>query len=249
MIKKIHYCWFGGNPLPKSAIRCIESWKKYFPDFEVVQWNENNFNINDTCDYVREAYKESKWAFVSDYARFKILYEFGGIYFDTDVEVIKDMKDIIMQGNFMGEEKPSFQDNKKRTYSINPGLGMYAEPNLLVYKEILDYYNTLHFLDEEGKYNGKTVVDYVTDVFKNHEFIGNGCVENILDINIYPPEYFCPMDPLSGKTVITKNTYSIHHYTASWQSKYSKLKSKLQKMLGPKVTRDIILLKRFLIRR
>ena len=101
--KIIHYCWFGGNPLPKSAIKCIESWKKYLPDYEIKEWNESNFDFS-KCAYAREAAEKKKWAFVSDYARFKILYQYGGLYFDTDVEVIKPLDDIIAAGPFMGAE-------------------------------------------------------------------------------------------------------------------------------------------------
>lgn len=120
--KKIHYCWFGGNPLPQDALMCIESWKKYFPDYEIIEWNEKNFDMN-SCDYIREAAENKKWAFVSDFARFKILYDFGGIYFDTDVEVVRNFDEIIAMGAFMGKEEP--QDST--TYVINPGLGMAAE--------------------------------------------------------------------------------------------------------------------------
>lgn len=119
--KKIHYCWFGGNPLPQDALMCIESWKKYFPDYEIIEWNEKNFDMN-SCDYIREAAENKKWAFVSDFARFKILYDFGGIYFDTDVEVVRNFDEIIAMGAFMGKEEP--QDST--TYVINPGLGMAA---------------------------------------------------------------------------------------------------------------------------
>ena len=101
--KIIHYCWFGGNPLPELAIKCIESWKKYLPDYEIKEWNESNFDIN-CCAYVREAYEAKKWAFVSDYARFWILYQHGGLYFDTDVELIKSIDDLIVKGAFMGCE-------------------------------------------------------------------------------------------------------------------------------------------------
>ena len=99
--KTIHYCWFGRNPLPSLAIKCIASWKKYLPDYEIKEWNEDNFDVN-VIPYTREAYAAKKYAFVSDYARFKILYEEGGLYFDTDVEVIKPFDDIIARGAFMG---------------------------------------------------------------------------------------------------------------------------------------------------
>ena len=102
--KIIHYCWFGGNPLPELAQKCIESWKKYCPDYEIKRWDETNFDL-DCCDYVREAYQEKKWAFVSDYARFKILYEYGGVYFDTDVELIKPIDDIVEKGASRNQAK------------------------------------------------------------------------------------------------------------------------------------------------
>lgn len=101
--KVIHYCWFGGNPLPDSAKKCISSWRKYLPDYEIKEWNERNFDVK-SIPYTREAYRLKKFAFVSDYARMWILYHYGGIYFDTDVEVIKPFNDIIQRGNFMGFE-------------------------------------------------------------------------------------------------------------------------------------------------
>ena len=138
--KVIHYCWFGRKQLPKDAVDCIESWKKYYPDYEIVEWNEDNFNVN-ICDYVKEAYAEKKWAFVSDYARFWILYNYGGLYFDTDVEVIKRASDIIAKGSFMGNEYGLEQN----TVLVNPGLGMGAEKGLAFFKTVLDYYNNIHF--------------------------------------------------------------------------------------------------------
>ena len=101
--KVIHYCWFGGNPLPELAKICIDSWKKYLPDYEIKEWNETNFDL-DSCEYIREAYNCKKWAFVSDYARFWILYNYGGLYFDTDVEILNPLDDIIKCGSFMGNE-------------------------------------------------------------------------------------------------------------------------------------------------
>lgn len=114
--KRIHYCWFGGKPLNNLGKKCLKSWKKYLPDYEIVEWNESNFDLN-CCRYVQEAAKEKKWAFVSDYARYKILYEQGGIYFDTDVEVLKSFDDILANGAFMGCENPDLNS----TYAVNQG--------------------------------------------------------------------------------------------------------------------------------
>lgn len=155
--KKIHYCWFGGNPLPQDALMCIESWKKYFPDYEIIEWNEKNFDMN-SCDYIREAAENKKWAFVSDFARFKILYDFGGIYFDTDVEVVRNFDEIIAMGAFMGKEEP--QDST--TYVINPGLGMAAEQGNGFCLDVIEYYKTIHF----DFNNIITVCEHVTRCLK-----------------------------------------------------------------------------------
>ena len=212
--KCIHYCWFGGNPLPDDVLHCIASWKKYLPDFEIKQWNETNFDLN-CCDYVSEAYRAKKWAFVSDYVRFWILYNYGGLYFDTDVEVIKPMEDLVEKGPFMGEEAGS---PSNRTSECNPGLGLAATSGLGLYKEILDYYSTQHFLNPDGSINQETVVTKVSNVLRGHGFKGDGSIECIDGIYVYPPEYFCPMNYVTGKTKITENTRSIHHYSATWHS-------------------------------
>lgn len=226
--KVIHYCWFGGNKLPKSAKKCISSWKKFMPDYEIKEWNESNFDIN-CCSYVKEAYKAKKWAFVSDYARFWILYNYGGIYFDTDVEIIKDMKPIIKKGAFIGCEI----GNK-----CAPGLGIGASPGLALYEEILNYYKTLHFTFERGIVQ-ETVVEHLTRIMLKHGWKGNGSIEEISGIYVYPPEYFCPMDYQTGKLKVTNNTYAIHWYTASWQSGYSKMKTYIQHMIGKNATNFI----------
>ena len=135
--KVIHYCWFGGNPLPESAQKCIASWRKFLPDYEIKEWNESNFDVN-AIPYTAQAYAAKKYAFVSDYARFSILYDNGGLYFDTDVEVIRPMDDIIENGPFMGFEiDASGIDFKK---AVAPGLGLGANPGLGLYKEILEHY-------------------------------------------------------------------------------------------------------------
>ena len=233
--KIIHYCWFGGNPLPSSAKKCIESWKKFFPQYEIKEWNESNFDVY-CCDYVKEAYAAKKWAFVSDYARFWILYHEGGLYFDTDVEVIQDMSAIVERGAFMVCEGSNVR-NPGLDLVVAPGLGLAAAPGLDLYKELLDHYEHIHF-----SINGdmaETVVDHTTKLLKHHGWEGNGKIEKIADVYIYPPEYFCPMNYTTGKLNITENTYSIHWYTASWQSPYGRFKTKLQHILGPKATGKI----------
>lgn len=137
--KVINYCWFGGNPLPASAQKCIASWRKYLPDYEIKEWNESNFDVN-IIPYTAEAYKAKKYAFVSDYARFWILYRYGGLYFDTDVEVIRNMDDIIANGAFMGLEKKQAGATPTQL-GVAPGLGLGVNPGLGLYKELLDVYD------------------------------------------------------------------------------------------------------------
>lgn len=216
--KIIHYCWFGGNPLPDDAIKCIKSWKKYFPDYKIKEWNEHNYKLN-SCAYVKEAYNAKKWAFVSDYARFDILYKYGGLYFDTDVEVIKSMNDIIERGPFMGVETDWFNsDSSSQSVSVAPGLGMAAPAGLALYKEILDDYKSRHFYKKNGKEDITTVVYTVTSILEKHGIQLKDGVALCEEIIIYPKEFFCPKDYNTGEIQITQNTRAIHHYSASWFS-------------------------------
>ena len=213
--KVIHYCWFGGNPLPKSAQKCIASWRKYLPDYEIKEWNESNFDVN-IIPYTAEAYKAKKYAFVSDYARFWILYKYGGLYFDTDVEVIKNMDDIIAKGPFMGCENEAKAGATPAQLGVAPGLGLGVNPGLGLYGEILNWYNTHHFITWTGVIE-KNVVDITTEILNKNgiEILDEGVLKSS-GILIYPKEYFCPKDYITGEMNITDKTKSIHHYSATW---------------------------------
>lgn len=207
--KKIHYCWFGGNPLTPLALKCINSWKKFFPDYEIIEWNEDNFDVN-SIPYTEQAYREKKYAFVSDYARFKILYEEGGIYFDTDVEVIKSFDDIIAKGPFMGCEL------KNPLQGVAPGLGLGIEQKHPLYKDIIDSYQDLVFIKPDGTHNLKTVVKYVTEILINAGLHDTETIQCIEGIFIYPYDYFNPFDNNTGILKVTINTHSIHWFAKSW---------------------------------
>lgn len=212
--KVIHYCWFGRNPLPDSALKCIASWRKFLPDYEIKEWNEDNFDVN-IIPYTAEAYQAKKYAFVSDYARFWILYHYGGLYFDTDVEVIKPMDDIIARGPFMGVEVPSKGGSLPL---VAPGLGLGAELQMLFYNEILDYYNNLHFLGDDGMPNEVTVVRHNTNVLQQHGLQPTNDIQQVAGVWIYPRDYFNPLDDLTGRLAQTPNTYAIHWYTRTWSN-------------------------------
>lgn len=215
--KIIHYCWFGHNPLPASALKCIASWKKYLPDFEIKEWNEDNFDVN-IIPYTLQAYEAKKYAFVSDYARYWILYNYGGVYFDTDVEVIKPIDDIIKKGAFMGIEIPSLNGSYPQ---VNPGLGLAIEKGHPFYQKILEVYSHLVFLNSDGSLNQKTIVSYNTELLKEFGMKPTNRIQIVAGIWIYPVDYFNPLDDLTGLLNITEDTYSIHWYSSSW-SNYSK---------------------------
>jgi len=218
--KVIHYCWFGGSPLPPLALKCIESWKKFAPEYEIKEWNESNFDVN-VIEYTKEAYSLKKFAFVSDYARFWILYNYGGIYFDTDVELIKCIDPIIANGPFMGCElwtTQSFVD----VSPVNAGLGIGVYAKHPLYKEFLDLYQNKHFTLSQPGTPQETVVTIISNHLKNYGLIKNNSIQCCQDILIYPKDYFCPIFPTDNKLKITENTVSIHHYAASWTTKQKK---------------------------
>ena len=226
--KIIHYCWFGRNPLPPLAIKCIKSWRKYLPDYEIREWNEDNFDVN-IIPYTQEAYQAKKYAFVSDYARFWILYKYGGIYFDTDVEVIKPLDDIIARGSFMGCQQDEYTSNKQPY--VAPGLGLASIPNHHLYMELLHFYEISHFVNENGTLNLKTVVDYTTEVLCKHGLKKGGDIQCIEGIWIYPKEYFCPLDVLLQMNM-TENTRTIHHFSSTWLPKHKQFIKKMKRMMG-----------------
>ena len=236
--KIIHYCWFGNKKIPKDFQKYIEGWKKLCPDYEIKEWNEQNFPFQKSL-YCRQVYKAQKWAFVTDYARFRILYEYGGIYLDTDVELIKPLDSLLeecektgIQG-FMGIERPETGD-------VAPGLICAAEPKNPLIKELLMGYKGRHFIDENGQQDLTTVVEYTNEILARHINTTykqtRGLVNNYIDIpdcsfRIYPSDYFNPMDMNTGEIKITENTYSIHHYASSWVDGYSRFRGKVYKSI------------------
>lgn len=222
--KTIHYCWFGRKPLPKLALKCINSWKKFLPNYEIKEWSESNFDVNQ-ISYTAQAYKCKKYAFVSDYARFKIMYEQGGIYFDTDVEVIKPLNDIIAKGSFFGLEQATGElfCAPNLGFACNPGLGFACNPGLDLCKEMIDYYESKEFILDGAQYNLETVVQIFSKILSKKRFYPSSETSELNGIFFYPPEYFCPINYYTGEKNITSNTYTIHHYAATWVNPYDNL--------------------------
>lgn len=213
--KIIHYCWFGGNPLPDSVLKCIESWKKFCPDYEIVQWNEKNYDYKKQA-YTLEAYEAKKWAFVSDFARLDIVYSNGGIYLDTDVELIRNLDSILENECFLAIEQPS--------HFIATGLGFGAEKGNEAIKEMLDEYSGAHFKLANGIYD-TTIPCPTRNTAPFYKYGFNLEIDKPVKLGkatVYPPEYFCPFERKINELKITENTCSIHHYDSSWISNEEK---------------------------
>lgn len=216
--KTIHYCWFGGNELPESVRKCIESWKKYCPDFVVKEWNESNYDVN-KIPFMKEAYEAKKYAFVSDYARLDIIYQHGGIYLDTDVELIRPLDDRVLDTTcFMGMETPG---------TVATGLGFGAIKGHSFIKQNRDVYHTMSF----NTSSLITCVEVTTNLLKDKGLTPRNEEQIVGEVTIFPTEFFCPLNMETNKMNITPETYSIHHYDATWYG--TGFKSQMKRKLLP----------------
>lgn len=219
--KIIHYCWVGGAPKPKSVITCIESWKKYCPDYEIIEWNEDNYDFHKN-KYMNQAYENKKWGFVPDYARLDIIYEHGGIYLDTDVELIKNLDDLLQYDAFMG-----FEETGNGEYFVNCGHGFGAAPHHEIIKEARDLYDSLSFIKEDGSLNMLASPYYTTLSLKKFGLVQQNRQQELDHMIVFASDVLCPKNFMTGKIHLTKNTVSIHHFTASWLD--DKIKKDLEK--------------------
>lgn len=207
--KIIHYCWFGGNPQPEDVKKYIESWRKYCPDYQLKEWNESNFNLNEN-DYCREAYEAKKWAFVTDYVRLKALYEYGGFYMDTDVEVIKSLEPLRIYNAVSGYESSThIPTGTMGACRDNEWIGM-----------LLKDYEYRHFIQNDGKLDLTTNVDVITKLTKEkYNLTLDGSFTKFGDnMVLLPFDYLCAKSLKTGEVKITDNTYTIHHFSGSWLS-------------------------------
>ncbi|MCQ2517889.1 MAG: hypothetical protein MJ119_03925 [Lachnospiraceae bacterium] len=203
--RKIHYCWFGENPIPDKFLKNIESWKKFCPDYELVFWNESNYDYTKN-QYMYEAYRSKKWGFVPDYARLDIIDRYGGIYLDTDVELVKPLDDLLTCDLFCGFESNDY---------VAFGLGFGAAPNNKIIQEMMEYYETIHFLNEDGTMNLIASPVHQTSVLLKHGLKCDGSLQTIDGCTVFPIEYFAPINPY-GLGEITDKTISIHKYAGTW---------------------------------
>lgn len=210
--KKIHYCWFGEKPLPNHYKKWLESWKRFCPDYEIIQWNEHNYDISKN-QYMKEAYYAGKWGFVPDYVRLDIIYQHGGIYLDTDVEIVRNFDDLLYQDGFCGFERPEY---------VNFGSGFGAIKELPIIKELRDHYDNMRFKNPNNTFNLVPSPHYQTEILKKHGLIANGEYQKIDGMTIYPVQVLSGKSKRSRVVRPDKDTFSVHHYDASWMDEDSK---------------------------
>lgn len=231
MTKYIHYCWFGNKPLPKLAKKCIKSWQKYLPDYKIIKWSEDNVDL-DECQFVKEAYENKKWAFVSDYVRTKALNEMGGIYFDTDMEVTKDISKLLNNETFLGVEDTGFV-----------AVGVWFEKNekSFLTTELLKKYKSFDGFDVE-KMSEFSIPKLISSILNEYGLEkGSGKIQVIRNnIYIYPREYFYPYSYNWENNVFTDNTCMIHYYDASWIPLKDKIEINMVRKIGKRKTYKVL---------
>lgn len=213
--KTIHYFWFGKNQISEFHKECIESWKENCPEYEIIQWNETNYDITKN-NYVRQAYESKKWAFVTDYARLDILYQYGGIYFDTDVKLIRNIDELLINEAFctFGEWP-----------SINSGSGIGAIKHHIIIKEMRDNPRSKkNFILQDGSFDLTQNGVYESKILKKHGLKKDFSIQNIKGMIVYPPDYFAPVSVLGDDAFVTKNTYGVHYCKGSWVDKTNRIR-------------------------
>lgn len=217
---KLHYCWFGGGEMPAAYAAYMQSWHRLLPGHELIRWDESNFDLT-CCAYVREAYAQGCWAFVSDYARFKVLYEHGGLYFDTDVELVGDLTPILRRGPFM-----ALQPSLWGGVAAAPGLGLGFPAGHPLVKLILDAYEQRHFCINGQPDTQTTVGDFVTALLRSRGLRCAANTEQVIDgVVIYPTDVFCPIDCYAMREARTPRTVAVHHFSFSWATPSAKARS------------------------
>ena len=228
--KKLHYTWFGEKPISVNLKKCMESWRRFCPDYEIIEWNETNYDI-ERHTYMKQAYEAGAYAFVSDYARLDILYNEGGFYLDTDVELKRNIDELLYQDAFCGVEKWQL---------INSGGLCGAVPRHAMIKKLLDARGDIEFINVDGKQNRNTCGFYDTKVAIGEGYKINGRIQIINGMVIYPYDYFHPYDYMSGIVNETDNTYSVHWFNGGWMDKKMKMMNEASRERYMKIYQESI---------
>jgi hypothetical protein len=227
--RTVHYCWFGRGEKSKKMIKCMKSWHKHLPDYTFIEWNEDNFDLQ-ANRYVAEAYESKKYAFVSDYARLHALYHHGGIYLDTDVEVVRGLDDLLVHEAFSGFEDERFLQSGT--------MGAVKEHPWIL--ELLQDYDSRQFIREDGSFDTTTNTAVITRICERHGLVANGSLQKLNNgVTFYPRDYFSPYDYINGGNYRTDNSYTIHHFAKSWLPAHvrfrGEVKRAVSRVVGPAV--------------
>ena len=236
--KIIHYCWFGGKPLPRDVLDCIKTWKKYCPDYEIKRWDESNFDVN--CHpFMKAAYEAKAWAFVSDYGRLKVVYENGGIYLDTDVELLRKPDFLLENQCYIGIQQPESL--------CTTGLGFGAEKSSPVVQKMMECYDTIEFSDQA---KNTFACPWLNDrVIRSFGKVNDDEITRLSGVTVYPSKFFDPLSTGNTKNLLCSDTVSIHHYAATWVGNKQKWKRKIVRIIGEenaqklKVLRNKVIIK------
>lgn len=233
--KKIHYCWFGGRDKPALVKQCIDSWKKQLPDYEIIEWNESNFDLSKS-NFIKAQYEEGRWAFVADYVRIDVLKRYGGIYLDTDVEILNSLNEFLSNGFFTCFEKGMYPDQLLASTAI---IG--AEKNHHILKEFISFYENIN-LNEISSFkipNTKILTNILKSQYGIDNFLNKTQVNK--NVKIYSSDYFSPKNWATKELETSPNTYAIHHFDASWKTNKDKMVTNIvliiNKLLGPKAVK------------
>lgn len=231
------------------ARECIESWKEVFPDYEIKEWNESNFDVN-AIPYTEAAYKAGKYAFVSDYARFWIIHKFGGVYFDTDVKAVRPIDDILEKGPFMGMEINFRPEEGETAVRVAPGLGIAAEAGNPLFGEFLDHYATLKYGAVKESGVQVNIVDIITGLIKKYGWKDEDVIQECGGVTIYPTDYFCPFELQEQRPVLklTENTRTIHLYAGTWLPKSVIIKNRIGDLFGRRFLGILVKIKHIFVR-
>ena len=220
--KIIHYCWFGGKPMPKLERRCMESWQQKLPNYKIMRWDETTFDVY-SHPFTAAAYKAKKYAFVADYVRLYALQQYGGIYLDTDIEIVKPFDNLLHYSAFGGFETPTIMQT-----------GVLAmTPGNIVFKEFFDVYQHIPYeVDEKGENKTLPNSAILAHILSNHGLRLDDSRQSIEGMEIFPQEYFCPINQATRQIVVTPNTYTIHYLSGSWFSTKLRLINRIKRIVG-----------------
>lgn len=217
--KKIHYCWFGKQDIPQQYLEYLQSWERFCPDYEIIRWDESNYDY-DKVSYTSQAYRAGKWAFVSDYARLDIIYTYGGIYLDVDVEVVRNLDPLLKNQMFCGFEKGNL---------INTGLGFGAEKGFEPLRNMREMYKNVLFINSDGTLNLTPCTKFQTDFLESRGLKRNGKQQLIDEIMVYPRTVLAPYDFFQVSNQFSDMTFTAHHYAATWFGRKNNKRSLVQK--------------------